>query len=1142
MPWVLIALSLALWGVGWAKADDSPAVPTGNEPKAADTTAGPPIYLFLSSPADLAVLVQRLAEPDFVLLRGAEARKLLDAAKAAAAKATEPAWSGIDTFVAKGAVMDDLARLTIELGISVADEKPVAVPIRLNGLTVVAANEAGCELPVRDSEGGWQVELAGKGRHLVRIEVLVPVRPTAEGRRIEMEIPEAATTQIELDVRPKVADAVAGLKDRVAVEPIEGGQRSRLSAHLAPRNRLELAWRFASGPGPSLPPLLAARGEIALEVNSGAVVTRSSWDISAARGTARDLSLRLDPSEEVLDLELDGQPLLAEVRRDGPLARLAVPLSEPLRSGTSRRLRLMTRRPLPAGSGARWSFHGFPIEQAMAQSGAIAVAREGTLWVDGATGAGVRRIDLRDLPSELRARPGNVLAYQFVDQPFELSLRVEPAPALVGVSARSTLTIDVGRARLDTWLDYEVARGHVFEVTVGLPRGLDLDSVGPEEVVAAYQWSPETTGPASPELTDAPRVLTIRLTPKAHDGTVFRIHLTGRQGFEPSATVPLALFSPRGASVEEGRIAVVTVRNVTAELVDAAGFRSVGLEPPEDWPWPAQRPEGLAHAFWLRYQGNPTTLPMRVAVRPRTVHHETTVTAQIDRRRLDVQQETVCYVHHGTLTRVDLAVPPSLVGLWELEGGAVASREPIRVESDGWHRYRLTLSREITETVRLRFRYRLPLEPPLTPERPRTVEVPWLAVLDGTSTGLVVKLAADLGIGLAPQEGGWIRAAMDEGGVGPLDGGPPLRFTLVRSEPGAGPIRIVATARALVELPALVASKLWLRTTRGLDGELRNVAWFRLENHEGAVSLALPPGARLIRARVGSDPIAEVEQLRGSGYRLRFPPGTPAGPVLLGLDYTVPARSAGAQASWSAPRLLDGGLVQETLWEIRVPWNMMVVGVPVGWTEENQWYWAGYVWKRRPPRDEAALAAWVAGSVGHSTILEGQADEGWSGYHGYLFGAEGDPPAARPRLVARAVLVGLCSASVLGLGLLVLLLWPTAWVHVATLLALAVAVSWTWEPSLTLLILQSSVVGVALLILAVVVERHLERRRLRHVFTEPGGVVVSPGTGSSLLGAGTVGSDDSTVVRVRPGSTVDHATNPPQAGAAVATAEHAGGE
>src|SRR5262249_28349705 len=245
------------------------------------------------------------------------------------------------------------------------------------------------------------------------------------------------------------------------------------------------------------------------------------------------------------------------------------------------------------------------------------------------------------------------------------------------------------------------------------------------------------------------------------------------------------------------------------------------LRPPDDWPWPSGRSPSIAPALWLRYDGSPAGLPLRASVQPRTVHHETTVTAQVERRWVDVLQETVCHVHYGTLTRLDVSVPRSVSGIWDLEGDAVATRQPLKLDPDGRQRYRLTLSREVAGTLRLRFRFRIPLEGALAPGRPTRLEIPWLRVLEGSTSPPQVKVAADIEIDLEPEGRGWVRAQGDEPPAGTPDGGPPVRFTRIGSEAGDGPAVVIAEARALMPLPHLVASRLWLRTIEGPEGELR---------------------------------------------------------------------------------------------------------------------------------------------------------------------------------------------------------------------------------------------------------------------------------------------------------------------------------
>ncbi len=89
-------------------------------------------------------------------------------------------------------------------------------------------------------------------------------------------------------------------------------------------------------------------------------------------------------------------------------------------------------------------------------------------------------------------------------------------------------------------------------------------------------------------------------------------------------------------------------------------------------------------------------------------------------------------------------------------------------------------------------------------------------------------------------------------------------------------------------------------------------------------------------------------------------------PVLVELEFQ--ASGQGVRSRWEAPRLLDGGVVLQVLWEVRLPWNLELVGVPRGWSDENQWYWDGYVWKQRPWRNVSSLNEWILGST---TIAHG---------------------------------------------------------------------------------------------------------------------------------------------------------------------------
>ena len=95
-------------------------------------------------------------------------------------------------------------------------------------------------------------------------------------------------------------------------------------------------------------------------------------------------------------------------------------------------------------------------------------------------------------------------------------------------------------------------------------------------------------------------------------------------------------------------------------------------------------------------------------------------------------------------------------------------------------------------------------------------------------------------------------------------------------------------------MPPLVASRVLLRTTLGLEDESRTRAWYLIENHPSHVSFSLPEHASWVRARVDGR-IAEQLELEPASatYRLGLPPDSQSGPVLVEIEYQLSkARSA----------------------------------------------------------------------------------------------------------------------------------------------------------------------------------------------------------------------------------------------------------
>ena len=150
-------------------------------------------------------------------------------------------------------------------------------------------------------------------------------------------------------------------------------------------------------------------------------------------------------------------------------------------------------------------------------------------------------------------------------------------------------------------------------------------------------------------------------------------------------------------------------------------------------------------------------------------------------------------------------------------------------------------------------------------------------------------------------------------------------------------------------------------------------------------------------------------------------------------------------------------------------------------------------------------------------------------YRSYLFGRTGPPSALRLVVASWALLVAFCSGTVLlpG-GRLILAVRPRYRLLVAVVAAFGAAVAAAFQPSATFLALQSGVMGGVLLILTSVVQRVVARQRPAHsVFGLQNRLGTPSASGSSLNRQVGAGSDDSTAIRSRPASTVDHGVSAP---------------
>lgn len=1109
--WVALAglvLAAGAWAVAVAPASaQQPAAP-GVEaaspagPAAAPAPAPPRRWpgevVILQGVADAAEFWKKLDAPDWIVTRPSAGR--------AGEGARGP---GVGANVAavhvSGAVEGEGVRIVMEVQCEVFAEGEVWVPLRLDVPVILSAREGTRELELRrQGDGGlWEARLEGVGSRRLRIEATAPVRVGSQRRTLDLAIPEAPATSFDLMLPRRAFDVDLGAGEAVRPEPVEG-RGQRVAAHVRPRSRLVVSWSEQEAGAP----LLSAQVEMALEVDAEGVSVRSSWAVACSRGLARSLQIRLGDDEVVSRVLLNDQFQASGIERSGKANLLTIPLPEPLRAGESRRLLLETRRP----SSGTFEFSGYPLSDAGEQSGFLGVTQGPNLFVSPLKSQGLRRIDPRDLPTALKARLGTTIAMQFAEQPFALSMGVEPAPPLFRADVSARLFVEPDGVRNETTLDLERSRGSLYEVEVAVPPELKVASVGPADLV-------EAAAAPRPDGDDAgSRILRIRLTPQARDRSAISLKLAGRQAAAGPGDLRIALFSPRGAVATTAAFTVVAGRDVALEPLDDSLIRETPAEGPATKA-DAETPPALR----LLSARNPTTLDLRLERRPMDVRRETSLSARVSRRSIEVRQETRLRVRHGAMATATVLVPEGVAPRWEVSDGRSAVRaEELDEPSPGVRRARLTFDRPVVEAA-LTFHFRMPLPRPLTSDGPTPVRVPWIAFEAGEPGGCTVALTSDPEVEVSVDDPAWAREESTPGG--PRG---PRTYRLDRDDAA---VALAATARLVepVALPAVVASRAFVRSTLDADGGLRVRAWYAVESHGASLSVSLPAGASWLRLRADGLAIERVDEAGdGSASRIDLPAESADRPLLLDLEYRAPATSA--RRPWTAPLLIDGAEVLQTYWLVQVPWTLVSPLPPKGWTDEGRWAWDGPTLTRRPVASEARLAAWAAGPMPPAAALE-DAPEGDLAARGMLFSRSGPPTPMDPALVSRAWAVLLCSGLALAASLALAFL-PTRvpWV-LAAAAAVGLPAAMFLPASAWAFGLQSSAFGVALGLIAAPVRRWATREAA----APPPDAGRVPG-GSSLIvpessqRASGVGSDDSTAIRVRTTSTMDYLAAPPPPG------------
>ena len=199
----------------------------------------------------------------------------------------------------------------------------------------------------------------------------------------------------------------------------------------------------------------------------------------------------------------------------------------------------------------------------------------------------------------------------------------------------------------------------------------------------------------------------------------------------------------------------------------------------------------------------------------------------------------------------------------------------------------------------------------------------------------------------------------------------------------------------------------------------RTHAWYWIDSHPSHVAFTLPERASWVRGR-GSTAGRPI-RLNSTPSPPRvinwdFPPIRGPGPVLVEVEYQLSKAHSGTRAA-SPPGCSTGAVALETLWEVHILCTLPLSGCPRGGPTRTNG--TGHLCMETEARGDPSRGWWPglpAPPAQAPEALREWATTNGGDMHEYLFGRAGQPIPLKPWVASRAWIVGLCSGIVLLLG------------------------------------------------------------------------------------------------------------------------------
>jgi len=963
----------------------------------------------------------------------------------------------LQSMSATGTAKRNHADLTIEFTVAFTDEHPVRLPLRLDQGVIcgdVRYDGPGQPLLGFEEEGdGYVCTIRGEPgkQHHLTLEVLAPLARVGGKTRLRLSAPRVAKSELKFKVPgAEAVGEVSGGALLLSASAADDGTTEFEVQGLG--GDFELTWWKANSPAAEAPALLEAVGSVLAKVDGRSVHTEATLRVQGHGKRFGSFHVRLPEGAELIpgnstEYAVVPVPSNAENGEGRQLVEIQLPGGEAEEVEVS----LAAKRSLESLGPAEWfELGGFEVLEATRQWGHLSIAVAGQWHVFLSPNRQVQQVD--ELP--LAAQEENLVAsFEYFSQPFSLTARVAPKMTRVSVEPLYQLFVDEDRVRLKATLSYTVRGAEVSALEVELP-GWRHDDVEPYELI-----------PVGGTVADASGRLSIALSQPMNGK--FEIAILAEREIEAGSTsLHLPLPRPQADSLRPATVIVSPAENV--ELTPDAE-QTVGLIRQQAGP-PIAPSERRQAPLYYRGETAEAVFVADMTVHERSVSVQVSSEVRLETAQARVDQKLAYQIEYKRLGELIIEVPARLAESDAMEVFLDGLRlSPVdcvdRADSaDGSApvRKRVVLPEPWLGSCELGLRYRIDVGP-LRPEASTLCVVPLVMPAEGELSSHRLRVTAEPGVTIEHIAEPWVES---EHSVGPAERGLQLTAPARTSAVTLG-LRLEDRDAAV----STVIERAWVQTW--MDRSLRqDRAVFSFTTDRKEIELVVPagvdPGAVEL---VLNGKRVQAEKWHDHSLRIALPEDSNHRVHRLEVGYAFPGKRSGpGRLSLELPRLGRGAWMRRMYWQLTLPRDEHLVVGPKGLASEFHWGWNGTFWGRMPVWEQADLEAWC----GVPSLNPGPAPAATSRY---LFSSLGPVERCEVWTASRSLIVLAASAIALIVGLMLMYVPLTR--HPVALLAAAVALmsAALLHPGPTLLALEAASLGLALTLLAGLLQRSVARRR-----------------------------------------------------------------